>query len=114
MGRTIAVELFRSTLRDQVAVSAVSCGEILEGMQGEDGRRRSRQFSAFLSEVHVLPVDQQTAEIYARERARLRSSGMLIPDNDLWIAATAIQHDLTLVSSDQHFTRIPNLQLHLP
>jgi tRNA(fMet)-specific endonuclease VapC len=33
----------------------------------------------------------------------------VIPDNDLWIAATARQHELTLVSRDSHFSEIPDL-----
>jgi tRNA(fMet)-specific endonuclease VapC len=40
----------------------------------------------------------------------LRIKGRPIPENDIWIAATARQHDLTLVSRDRHFAEVDNLR----
>jgi predicted nucleic acid-binding protein len=40
---------------------------------------------------------------------QLKRAGSPVPDNDLWIAALALQHDLLLVTRDQHFQRIPQL-----
>ncbi|MFN8592295.1 MAG: hypothetical protein U0031_12620 [Thermomicrobiales bacterium] len=49
----------------------------------------------------------------ANTRAAPRSGGHLIPDMDLLIAATAIQHDLTLVTRNRrHFARAPRLRLY--
>jgi len=36
-----------------------------------------------------------------------RQRGRMLPTNDLWIAATALAHDLTLVTADRHFTELP-------
>jgi tRNA(fMet)-specific endonuclease VapC len=52
-------------------------------------------------------------EVFARTRADLRRSGQLIADLDLLIAATALHHDLTLLTRNvRHFARIPGLRLY--
>jgi len=60
----------------------------------------------------VREIDLITALRYATIRSDLRSKGQLIPDNDLWIAATALAHDLTLATGDRHFERVPGLKLY--
>ncbi|MGH9532679.1 MAG: type II toxin-antitoxin system VapC family toxin [Terriglobales bacterium] len=62
-------------------------------------------------ESTVLVCDKQTAEHYGRIRKSLRHKGTPLPDNDVWIAATAQQHGLTLISRDQHFREIEGLSL---
>ena len=62
--------------------------------------------------VPILGLDEVTAETFATLRFDLRRRGELIPDHDLWIAATAQRHNLTLISRDQHFSRIPDLRLY--
>ena len=71
-------------------------------------------FAALVAGVPVLGIDQDTAGVFAGLRRALRTSGEPIPDHDTWIAATAIRHNLMLVSRDRHFTRIPDLKLHTP
>ena len=58
----------------------------------------------------MMPVDAATAALYGRLKAELMTPGQIIPDNDLWIAALAKQHDLTLVSRDQHFGHVTGLK----
>src|SRR5438128_178082 len=52
------------------------------------------------SEGDVVNPDSATAQIYGRIKAELRTKGQMIPDNDLWIAAVALQHGLTLMTRD--------------
>ena len=59
----------------------------------------------------VVAVDDETAKTYGRLKQEQNKKGKLIPDNDLWIAATAIHYEFTLVSRDQHFTWIDILSL---
>lgn len=62
-----------------------------------------------------LGLDESTMETFGRVRNYLRRRGQLIPDFDLLIASTALQHDLTLLTRNtRHFARIPNLRLYLP
>ncbi|MBM4045690.1 MAG: type II toxin-antitoxin system VapC family toxin [Planctomycetes bacterium] len=80
--------LLSSRLRDQLA-------------QWLDGMERS---------CLVLVVDATTARFYAEVREELRRKATPIPENDLWIAALARQHQLRLVSRDQHFDAVTGLQ----
>jgi tRNA(fMet)-specific endonuclease VapC len=52
---------------------------------------------------------RETAEQYARLFVQLKRAGTPIPDNDLWIAALALEHDLMLITRDRHFQHIPQL-----
>ena len=52
---------------------------------------------------------RETAEQYARLFVQLKRAGTPIPDNDLWIAALALEHDLMLITRDRHFQDIPQL-----
>jgi tRNA(fMet)-specific endonuclease VapC len=57
----------------------------------------------------MLLPGRETAEAYARLFVQLKVAGTPIPDNDLWIGALALEHDLMLITRDQHFERIPQL-----
>lgn len=61
----------------------------------------------------VLACDEQTARRYAELETRLRSQGTPIPINDVWIAAIAWQHRLTLATRDLHYQRIPENEAEL-
>ena len=77
------------------------------------GIRRSRARSrldpwldGLVREHRVLDVNLESAEIYATLRERLRELGRPIPDNDLWIAALAVQHEAPILSRDSHFDAV--------
>lgn len=57
----------------------------------------------------MAPVDGGTAAGCGRLFALLCRTGRPIPVNDLWLAATALQHGLTLVTLDRHFEAIDGL-----
>jgi tRNA(fMet)-specific endonuclease VapC len=63
-----------------------------------------------VSKCTVLKVDQYTAEIYAQIRFELKQKGRPLPDNDIWIAALARQHNLSLVTRDSHFNVVDGIQ----
>ena len=64
-----------------------------------------------MTTITALPVDSITAEIYGRIKQGLKAKGFQMPDNDLWIAATAIQYDITLAARDGHFNWIDGLKI---
>ncbi len=63
--------------------------------------------------IIVLKCDRSTAASYAAVKHRLRSKGRPIPENDVWIAALARQHGLTLATRDSHFEAIDDLSLEI-
>jgi tRNA(fMet)-specific endonuclease VapC len=65
--------------------------------------------TAFVAQNRLLYLDDFTLELYGRVLASLRSTGRLIPTNDMWIAALALQHNLPLMTQDRHFDHIEGL-----
>jgi tRNA(fMet)-specific endonuclease VapC len=88
----------------------VVLGELHYGAQR--AQRREIQLALirdFLQNATLLMPDRNTSEMYGRVKADLASIGKLIPDNDIWIAATARQFDLPLATRDGHFDHVPRL-----
>ena len=67
----------------------------------------------FAKAVTVLPCDTACAVFYSGVKFGLRKKGRPIPENDVWIAAIARQHKLSLISRDTHFQEIDELDLEL-
>ena len=61
----------------------------------------------------VLVCDAGTAREYGQIRKQLRTKGRPTPENDIWIAATARQYDLTLITRDQHFQEVDGLSVEV-
>lgn len=59
----------------------------------------------------VLPCDIGAAQQYGLIKNSLRVRGRPLPENDVWVAAIACQHALTLVSRDEHFKEVDGLRL---
>ena len=96
----------------EIWVPLIVIGEIEAGFQdGGQLHRNRRLLQTVLSKATfgVLTPDTVTAHYYARLFVQLKRLGKPIPDNDLWIAALCVQHNLTLISRDRHFDRIPQL-----
>ncbi len=66
-----------------------------------------------LPAVTVLPYDIGIAKVFGSIRAHLEDTGMILPDADIQIAATAIGHNLELITGNvRHFKRISGLNLN--
>ena len=85
-------------------------GELLYGVEhaGQPAREVAKlaEFARITS--RLLPTDR-TAEHYAKVKEALAVAGALIPENDIWIAACALEHGLPLATRDAHFARVPGL-----
>ena len=85
---------------EPLVISVVSVGELHAGVElarhAEVRTQRLRRLTAILASIPVLPIDVAVASRYGELR---RISGRA-PTNDLWIAATALAHDLTLITRD--------------
>ena len=104
----------RQPLREatEVFLTPVVLGELLYGCVGGKLRSKNRRLlREFLDSerVDVALVDEDTAERYSAIRDHLRRQGTPIPTNDLWIAASAAQHGLVLLTLDHHFTEVPHI-----
>ena len=113
-------DLFRGDLElaeqlgtaEEVWIPLFALGEIKAGFQGGTQRHRNESLLHKLltkPTVGVLLPSRETAEHYARIFVQLKRAGTPVPDNDLWIAALVLEHDLVLVTRDRHFERIPQL-----
>lgn len=97
---------------EEVWVPLFVLGEIKAGFYGgTQHERNDTLLQKFLSKetVDVLLPGVHTAEHYGRLFAQLKRAGTPIPNNDIWIAALALEHHLVLATRDHHFERIPQL-----
>jgi tRNA(fMet)-specific endonuclease VapC len=97
---------------DEVFISSIAIGELCFG-----ARKSTRvqdnlaRIDDFASNNVVLACDTETARRYGEMKERLRARGRPIPENDIWIAAIALQHELTLATRDAHFEAVEGLRL---
>lgn len=91
-----------------VFVPSVVLGELYYGAYKSS---RVAENIVKISEFAVIGCDATTAQHYGEIKNNLRARGRPIPENDIWIAAIAKQHDLTLVTRDAHFIEVEGLRL---
>lgn len=96
-----------------LALSIISVAELWEGVHfSSDPTSSQSQLEAFLAGVTVLGLDQETCQRFGRLRGSLRRQRKVVADFDLLIAATAIRHNLSLLSRNvRHFENVPDLRL---
>lgn len=98
----------------KIAICSISIGELLSGFKrGHKERQNREKLQEFLNSprVEILCIDEGTADFYSDILNTLKQKGKPIPTNDIWIAASAIQHGLQLFSKDRHFKDISGLKL---
>ena len=106
-----AVRLFNGAT--DVAVPVIVAGELFYGAyKSSRSQENLGLFMDFLSDYTMLPVDSDIAKTYGEIKAQLVKKGSPIPENDIWIAATAKTHNLTLLTFDAHFSNIDGLRIH--
>jgi tRNA(fMet)-specific endonuclease VapC len=96
-----------------IAVSAITVMELRYGLALNLQRAQKVEpaISSFLSSVTILPFSTVEAEQAAQIRAVLKSQGQPIGAYDVLIAATALQHNLLMITANQReFDRVPGLQ----
>ena len=96
----------------EVFVSIIVVGELFYGAYKSTRKSENMAlFTATLSAFKILPVDESVAVSYAIIKADLMKKGIKIPENDLWIAATASANNLPLVTFDSHFNGISQIKI---
>ncbi len=96
----------------EIFIPSIAIGELYYGAwkstRTQENLVRVNEFA--IANV-VLECNSETARRYGEIKNALRVKGRPIPENDIWIAAIALQHDLTLVTRDAHFNEITNLKV---
>ena len=94
----------------EVFIPVVSLGELYFGAR-KSGRVEENlsTIDAFAAKNVILDCNTQTARLYGEIKNNLHEKGRPLPENDIWIAALARQHNLTLVTRDVHFEDVETL-----
>ncbi|MEQ1807514.1 MAG: type II toxin-antitoxin system VapC family toxin [Burkholderiaceae bacterium] len=98
---------------ERICLNSIVLGELLGGFAAGSRESKTRaELARFLDSprVDVVPVTAQTADSYALVYSGLRRKGQPIPTNDLWIAASALEHGAALLTRDSHFAQIDGLR----
>jgi tRNA(fMet)-specific endonuclease VapC len=95
----------------RAAIPVIVLGEFRYGIAGSRHRVAYESWLAsHLAQFDVLAVTEETTVSYAALRVMLKRLGRPIPANDAWIAALALQHRLPVLSRDEHFDVVPDLE----
>ena len=97
----------------QLHVSALTVGELyVWALRTRSTPRHREELERFLGDMQIQPVDQRVAICFGELQAALRDRGRPAPAIDLFIAATAISHGLTLVTHNvADYAEVPGLSV---
>jgi tRNA(fMet)-specific endonuclease VapC len=96
---------------DEVFIPSIVLGELYYGARrsGHVIENVARVYE-FAQASAILPCDAETSRWYSVIKEVLLQKGLQLPENDVWIAATALRYGLILVTRDEHFKQITNLK----
>ena len=95
---------------EEVFLPSVVLGELYYGARkSAKAEANVRRVDELAGRSAVLVCDGETAQHYGEVKDLLRAKGRPLPENDIWVAAVALQHGLTLVTRDAHFDEIAPL-----
>ena len=112
-----SAEALETTFGDEeIYLAAVSASELLHGVHRADTAvrraKRDKYVEGILSHLPILVFDLAVARVYAQVWSDLRAAGVNIGAHDLQIGATALFHELTVLTANvRDFNRIPGLQV---
>ena len=109
-GRPIDVE----AMPERVAVSVITIGELRAGvLAATDTITRDRRLDTLTAALSFepIPIDAEVANAWARLRLALRDADLRMPVNDSWIAATAMALGVPVVTQDDDFPAISELDV---
>lgn len=95
-------------------ISAITLGELRLGvLHAKDPEAASRRLSTYqlAQRFDALPVDQSVSDAWALLVSKLRAAGRKAPINDSWIAATALAHRIPVITQDDDYDHMPDLEV---
>jgi len=97
---------------ENLFVSSISIGELMYGAQfSKKPEDNSENYMSFCQQMKVIVPDEEVSKWYGKIKTQLKRNGTPIPENDIWIAATAMAGKLTLVTADSDFKFVEGLSL---
>lgn len=107
--KSIAENIEKSSL---VYIPIIALGELYYGAgYSTHVQKNTNVVKKVASRFRLLLIDEDTTLEYGKIKSGLRKRGTPIPENDIWIAAIATHHKLTLVTRDKHFNEIAGLKI---
>jgi tRNA(fMet)-specific endonuclease VapC len=96
----------------EIFIPSIAAGELYYGAYcSANVKKHLDQSNQFLQNYTILTPDITTGDFYGRIKKSLKDRGKPIPENDIWIAAIALQFNLPLFTSDNHFKTVDNIIL---
>ena len=87
-------------------------GELLFGaLKSRKTEWNLLRYTRFINKARIIPCDYSVAEQYSQIRLALKRQGTPVPENDLWIAACCLAHNIPLATRDAHFNHIPGIRI---
>lgn len=99
---------------EEIFLNSIVIGELTAGfIKGNRRKKNEAELRRFLASprVGLLDVTEETAERYALILNGLWQAGTPIPTNDIWIAASAMEYGLRVVTTDDHYQKIPQIMV---
>lgn len=94
----------------EVFIPTIVIGELYYGAYNSTKVKGNiKRIEQLTQTTSILDCNIETSREYGAIKKDLKSKGTPIPENDIWIAAIALQHDLPLAGRDQHFEYIDKL-----
>ena len=98
--------------QEAVLMSPIVIGELYDGFLGGSRYAENREIlTRFITKPRTvcIPITEFTSEWFAEIKRGLRKKGRPIPINDVWIAASCMEHGARLLALDEHFSEIDGL-----
>ena len=95
----------------ELCLPATVVGELLYGaLNSSRAAENVARVSALVTRCLVLDTTVSTSRVYAQLRLDSKVRGRPVPENDLWIAASCVEHDVPLATDDAHFAGFSTLK----
>ena len=113
-GKENAVKLLNS-IEGELTSSCICLAELFEGVYRVKNKSETEKIVTdfFKSLSELYPVDEKIAKYFGKIRAKLKIEGHVIEDIDIFIAATCLAYDLTLITNNtKHFSSLTSLKIY--
>jgi len=106
------ISLVDKLTTENIKLPAVVVGELFYGAMSSTRKiQRVEQIDRFIDNFEIVSIDEFTPKYYGEIKASLKNAGTPIPENDIWIAALSIQHNLVLATRDNHFQKTYQIEV---